>query len=66
LISKFDDRVRRRAHALWEEAGRPLGRNAEIWDLAHQEMTQAVANPVTPARATSTVRKPEEVSGDPN
>jgi hypothetical protein len=38
LIDRFDDRVRRRAHELWEEAGKPLGCNDEFWSRAHDEV----------------------------
>jgi hypothetical protein len=30
--------VRRRAYLLWEEAGRPEGRNEEFWHQAKSEM----------------------------
>ncbi|GLH77313.1 hypothetical protein SSBR45G_22210 [Bradyrhizobium sp. SSBR45G] len=32
------DRIRERAHALWEQAGRPEGRQDEFWHQAEREI----------------------------
>jgi hypothetical protein len=64
MISKLDDRVRRRAHSLWEQAGRPLGRNAEFWDRAHREVTEAFATAAAPRTDVASVREPQPVSED--
>ncbi len=42
---EFDQRVRERAYAMWEEAGRPEGRAEEFWERARQELgdTQTAA-----------------------
>ena len=32
-----EDRIRKRAHALWEQNGRPEGRHEEHWHQASQE-----------------------------
>ena len=34
-----DERVRRRAYELWEEAGQPEGRDNEFWQIAEAEIT---------------------------
>lgn len=33
-----DDRIAKRAYAIWEEEGRPFGRDAEHWQRAVNEM----------------------------
>ena len=33
-----EQRVRERAYALWEQAGRPEGQADEFWDRAHHEI----------------------------
>jgi len=33
-----EERIRQRAHQLWEEAGRPDGREAEHWERASREV----------------------------
>jgi hypothetical protein len=33
-----DEQIRNRAHQLWEQAGRPKGREDEFWHLAEQEL----------------------------
>jgi hypothetical protein len=33
-----DEQIRIRAHQLWEEAGKPEGRQDEFWHLAEQEL----------------------------
>jgi hypothetical protein len=35
-----EQRVRERAYALWEQAGRPSGRDAEFWQRARDEIEQ--------------------------
>jgi len=34
----FEERVRRRAYELWEEAGRPVGRADDYWRQARAEL----------------------------
>jgi hypothetical protein len=34
----FEERVRRRAYELWEEAGRPTGRADDYWRQARAEL----------------------------
>ena len=33
-----EDRIRRRAHAIWEREGRPEGRQQEHWERARREI----------------------------
>lgn len=33
-----DEEIRERAHQLWEQAGRPEGREQEFWHQAEQEL----------------------------
>jgi hypothetical protein len=33
-----DEQIRIRAHQLWEQAGKPVGRQDEFWHLAEQEL----------------------------
>ncbi len=35
-----DDRIRQRAHELWEQGGRPEGRQDEFWYQAEQELRE--------------------------
>lgn len=37
------DAIRGRAHELWEEAGRPQGRDFEFWLLAETEVMDRVS-----------------------
>jgi hypothetical protein len=33
-----DEQIRKRAHQLWEQAGKPEGKEDEFWQLAKQEL----------------------------
>lgn len=35
-----DDQIRDRARQLWEQAGRPDGRNDEFWHLAEKQLQE--------------------------
>lgn len=35
-----EDRIRRRAYAIWEREGRPEGRAEAHWDMAREELAQ--------------------------
>ena len=39
------DRIRQRAHEIWEKAGRPEGAHQEHWEQATAELDGAVAKP---------------------
>jgi len=43
-----DAEIRSRAHRLWEQAGKPEGREDEFWQLAEQELRNA--DPSSPVR----------------
>ncbi|AZO12071.1 MULTISPECIES: DUF2934 domain-containing protein [unclassified Mesorhizobium] len=47
-----EERIRRRAHEIWEREGRPEGRQQEHWDQAVQEIeaegSEAERGPVAP------------------
>ncbi len=38
-----DDRIRRRAHEIWERDGRPHGKHAEHWERAAREVDAEAA-----------------------
>jgi hypothetical protein len=40
-----ETQIRERAHHLWEQAGRPEGRDDEFWHLAEQLLLQEDAGP---------------------
>jgi hypothetical protein len=47
-----EDRIRRRAHEIWEREGRPEGRHAEHWARARREIeAEGEAPPGRPAAA---------------
>lgn len=37
-MTEREQQIRERAHRLWEEAGRPEGRDEEFWERAEQEI----------------------------
>lgn len=45
-----EDRIRRRAYALWEQEGRPDGRDADHWALAREEIVidDTLSRPLLP------------------
>jgi hypothetical protein len=45
----FVQKIRERAHALWEQEGRPEGRDAEFWFRAEQEIRQNREDQTEPA-----------------
>jgi hypothetical protein len=38
MPSDLDDRIRNRAHQLWEESGQPEGREMDFWLQAEKEI----------------------------
>ena len=46
-----EDRIRRRAHAIWEHEGRPEGREQEHWAQARQEIEAEQSSPSSQAAA---------------
>ena len=54
-----EEATRRRAHALWEEAGRPEGRSEEFWHRAREEAELASRAPQEFAGETGAAPLPE-------
>ena len=47
LSAPTEQDIRERAHRLWEQAGRPEGRDDEFWHAAEQELrNQDKSNPL--------------------
>jgi Protein of unknown function (DUF2934). len=51
MADNEDEWIRRRAYSLWEEEGRPSGKDAEHWERARQELAAFSAG--KPKRAPS-------------
>lgn len=49
-----DERIRKRAYAIWEEEGRPFGRDSEHWQRAHDEM-KALSEAASPLEVGASV-----------
>lgn len=49
MTTDHQDRIRQRAHQLWEQEGRPEGRHDEHWKQACTEMGGDELQPGTPA-----------------
>jgi len=56
-----DDRIRKRAHELWELEGRPHGKEREHWEQAEREL----GGSDQPAAAGSTAKKAVKSAGKP-
>jgi len=56
------DRIRNRAHAIWEREGRPEGRNTDHWREAEQEAGSAGQQP--PAATVEAEAKPKSPGDD--
>jgi DUF2934 family protein len=52
------ERIRQRAHAIWEQAGRPEGAHQRHWDQASAEIDAELADSRPKAKATA--RRPKE------
>lgn len=48
-----EERIRRKAHEIWEREGRPDGRSAEHWDMASELVAQEESYPGTLRRNPS-------------
>jgi len=42
-----DEQIRIRAHQLWEQAGKPAGRENEFWHQAEQELKEMERSPAS-------------------
>ncbi|WP_254016458.1 DUF2934 domain-containing protein [Mesorhizobium escarrei] len=56
------ERIRRRAHAIWEQAGRPDGAHQQHWDQAAAEIDGDESRPKT-ARPKAPARPKEPAAG---
>ena len=59
--SNTEQRIRDRAYALWQEAGRPEGRDHEFW---HQAEAEENAAPTEGANATTGLGSMDVISND--
>ncbi|ESY16634.1 MULTISPECIES: DUF2934 domain-containing protein [unclassified Mesorhizobium] len=57
------DRIRQRAHEIWEKAGRPEGAHQEHWEQATAEVDGAVAKPKKAAKNADA--KPAKAAAKP-
>ncbi|MDY0881633.1 DUF2934 domain-containing protein [Dongia soli] len=59
-----EERIRRHAYQLWEEAGKPDGRDSEFWERAKElaaiEENQSLATKPRPTTAENTTLEPVE------
>ena len=55
-----EDRIRKRAHALWEQNGRPEGRHEEHW---HQASQEADDDPTKPQESNNPATDGNEPAG---
>jgi hypothetical protein len=68
-----ENRIKRRAHEIWEREGRPHGRDAEHWRQAEREIDAAASAVATEAAAvpgkapprTGGARQPGGTAGKP-
>lgn len=51
------ERIRQRAHAIWEQAGRPDGAHQQHWDQATAEIDGEESRPKAKGRATGKATK---------
>jgi len=57
------DRIRQRAHEIWEHAGRPEGAHQEHWEQATAEIDGAAAKPKKAAKKADA--KPAKAAAKP-
>lgn len=64
-MSDRESRVRMRAHELWEQEGRPEGRDTDHWEQASREIDAEDSAPTEKKRASRTRKSaPAAGSGD--
>jgi hypothetical protein len=54
------DRIRRRAHEIWEQAGRPEGAHQEHWEKATADIDSPAAKPKKAAKKADAKPKAEK------
>ncbi|RWO54899.1 DUF2934 domain-containing protein [Mesorhizobium sp.] len=57
------ERIRRRAHAIWEQAGRPDGAHQQHWNQAAAEIDGEESRPKKTARPKAPARPKEPAAG---
>ncbi len=62
-----EDRVRQRAHEIWEQQGRPEGRQEEHWAQARREVEAGSGSPPPAAELdpSPTVNAPDDAGATP-
>jgi DUF2934 family protein len=54
-----DEQIRFRAHELWQQAGKPEGRDNEFWHLAERDLQERPEHPEpTPKRSEAAMVPP--------
>ncbi len=61
----YEERIRRRAYHLWEDDGRPHGRDAEFWERA-RELEAIRSNPTAGELPIATQDRPDEAALEDN
>lgn len=64
--TSFEDRVQRRAYALWEADGRPEGRSEHHWRQARAEIEREDADVTDQAAQAHGARKRKAAKTDPH
>ncbi|PTE07889.1 DUF2934 domain-containing protein [Mesorhizobium helmanticense] len=59
MTDERQERIRKRAHAIWEQAGRPDGAHQQHWDQAAGEIDSEDSKP----KAKSVPKKPAATKG---
>ncbi|CCV14954.1 DUF2934 domain-containing protein [Mesorhizobium sp. STM 4661] len=55
MTDERQERIRRRAHAIWEQAGRPDGAHQQHWDQAAAEIDGGDSTPKAKAASKKSV-----------
>jgi general stress protein YciG len=55
-----EERVRQRAHEIWEEAGRPDGQHDAHWEQARREIGAEGGEPAPAETSDKAAQKPSE------
>jgi hypothetical protein len=58
-LHAITERIRQRAHAIWEREGHPHGRDQEHWDRAEKEIVAEDAAAARPAEKAEAPAKPK-------
>jgi hypothetical protein len=63
MEAEREDAIRRRAHQIWEQDGRPQGREAEHWERAKREIEEGRDQSGSSAGATNPVAAASTTGG---